>query len=168
MFNLLRKDVASTNNQTEDLLKKLGDALTVMTKIDDEQQRQIAELKRALGNERENRKRTELHEIQRLKRDNHVLAKENRRLMVKLDMLVNTDLPKEFEQKISGDYLPIRVCNALRNENWDTYLDILDINEGRFLRTPNVGRRSVRALREHLQSKFPEKHHKFALFGSVQ
>lgn len=164
MFNLFRKEVAPSNDQTEDLLKKLGDALTVMAKIDEEQQRQIADLKRALSNERNSRQITELHEIQKLKRENHVLTKENRRLMVKLDILLNTNLPKEFEQKISGDCLPTRVCNALRNESWDTYLDILDISASRFLRLPNMGRRSFQVLKEHLQSKFPEKYHEFALF----
>ena len=168
MLNLFRKQVVDSDSQTKDLLKKLGDALTVMTKIDDEQQRQIAALKRELSNERESRSRTELHEIRRLKQDNLKLQQENRKLKVKLDILVNTNLPKEFEQKISGDYLSIRVRNVLRNESWDTYLDILDVSEVRLLRTPNMGRKSIRALKEHLQSKFPDKHHKFAVFGSVQ
>lgn len=168
MINLFRKEVAPKDGQTEDLLKKLGDALAVMTKIDNEQQGQIASLKRELSNERESRSRTELHEIRRLKQDNLKLQQENRKLKVKLDILVNTNLPKEFEHEIIGDYLPIRVCNVLRSQSWHTYLDILDISEGRFLRTPNMGRKSIRALKEHLQSRFPEKHNKFAVFGNVQ
>lgn len=168
MFKMFKKEVGLTDSETKDLLKKLGDALTVMTKIDDEQQRQIADLKRTISQERESRSRTELSEIRRLKKDNLDLTNENHKLQKKLDKLIKDNLPKEFDQRIGGDHLPIRAYNVLRNNFWETYTDILDVTEHDLIRKPNMGKRTLKLLKEHLQYKFPDKYHKFAVFGSMQ
>ena len=164
MFNLLKKEVTTATQQTEDLVKKLGDALEVMSGIDAAQQRQIAELQRALSNERESRKRTETEQIRRLKVDNHMLEKEVNRLRVKVDWIENRNTPREFFEPIDRDSLPVRVANVLKNEGIDHYIDLVDKHKRHFLHLPNFGVGSLIKLVDHLKAKFPDSWKHFAVF----
>lgn len=164
MFNLFKKEVAVATEQTEDLVKKLGDALEVMAGIDEAQQRQIADLQRSLSNARESRKRTETEEIRRLKRENCVLEKEVHRLRVKVDWIENRNTPREFFEPIDRGSLPVRVANVLKNEGLHHYIDLLDKHKRHFLHLPNFGGGSLQKLQNHLQDKFPESWKNFAMF----
>lgn len=164
MFNLFKKEVATATEQTEDLVKKLGDALEVMSGIDAAQQRQIAELQRALSNERESRKRTETEQIRKLKVDNHMLEEEVTRLRVKVDWIENRNTPIEFFELIDRGSLPVRVANALKNEGINHYIDLLDKSKRHLRQMPNFGVGSLIKLMDHLEVKFPKSYQHFAVF----
>lgn len=164
MFSLFKKQVDTANEQSEDLVKKLGDALVVMSGIDEAQQRQIAELRSALSNERESRKRTETEQIRRLKVNNHMLEKEVNRLRIKVEWIENRNTPREFFQSIDRDNLPVRVANLLKSEGINHYIDLLDKHDRQILCMPNFGRKSLHDLKQHLQGKFPDSWKHFAVF----
>jgi len=165
MFSLFSKKLSDADKQVDDLVKKLGDALAVMSGIDEAQKRQIAELERALQHERDRIKRTETENMRRLKVENHKLEKEVERLRVKVGWIENRNIPQEFFEQIDRAELPVRVANALKNEGINHYVDLLDKPKGDFHRIPNFGASSFVGLVDHLQKKFPENWKHFVMFG---
>ena len=80
-------------------------------------------------------------------------------------------MTNNLDRKIDELELSSRVMNGLKNDGVDTIGDLVKLNEGEFLRTPNFGRKSLNEIREILsgmslklgmteeeQKYIPEKH----------
>ena len=78
--------------------------------------------------------------------------------LMKKRLTVARDL---FNECIQKDQIPVRLRNALKNDDIYTYADLLEISEAELVRTPNIGRKSLQYLREHIQYKFPEYYYAF-------
>ena len=111
-------------------------------------------------------------QISRLKSSLARAIKKAESLEKRLDQLENLvrekesrRLPEEFFGKISGDHIPIRTQNVLRNEGIETYYDLAHVEARNLLRLPNFGAKSLKALRKHLWEKFPDHVYEFCLVG---
>lgn len=163
MFSLFSKKVSDADKQVDDLVKKLGDALAVMSGIDDAQKRQIAELERALDTERNSNHPALKRELSKLHASYNDLMKENYLLRKSLERLIDPETPDQFKKRIDKSAVPVRMRNALRGIRVYTYLDLFDVEETHLKKIMNVGSLSIKALKHHLLTKFPHDHEKFKI-----
>ena len=95
-------------------------------------------------------------EVNNLKSHKAMLQQETGRMKKRLNVARHI-----FQEDIQKDQIPVRLSNALEKDDINTYADLLEISEAELLRTPNIARKSLQYLREHIQSKFPEYYYAF-------
>lgn len=109
-----------------------------------------------------------LLKVNRLMNQMSKLIDENKRLRKKYDLIVDSELPLELTKDIRKSKLPVRLANLLRNEFITSYVDLVDYTEAQLLRTPNFGVKTLKVLKEHLISEFPNCRQHFKLLEKTQ
>lgn len=105
--------------------------------------------------------------INRLMNEKSRLLEENNRLRGRYDFIANNSLPSELNRDIMTNALPARLSNLFKSEMIESYVDLVDKTEAELLRTPNFGVKTLKVLKEHLISEFPDFRQHFALLKEM-